>query len=118
MVLIVFILVSLAVLVSFFIIKGSYFFGDNTPLFFKVFFSLFFLYMLLSLIFGELRSKVIVVFIWDTFIEKKGFGGIGYKIVFKNNEIEGYTISNISSKLGICEFLYVIKNKKKVVKIS
>ena len=70
------------------------------------------------LIFGELRSKVVKISISGDQIVKRGFGGLGYKYVFYFDEIEGYRISNISSKADTYEYLYLIKDGKKVIKLS
>jgi len=102
----------------FFLVNNEVMYSYNTPIIFKVFFSLFFLYFFSFLFFGDLRSKFVKINLNQGTIEKKGFGGLGYKHTFLFNEIDGYETSYISSRSGSYEYFYLIKNNKKVIKIS
>ena len=91
---------------------------SDTPLFFVIFFSLFFIYFLMYLIFGELRQKAIKVSIGKTSISSRGFIGMGLKKEYEFTDIEGYRISFIASRTGSYEYLYLIFNNKKIIKLS
>lgn len=70
------------------------------------------------LVFGELRTKMIFFQInEEEIVIKKLFGVLGNR-VFKLSEIEGYRISKLQTKSGVYEYLYIIKDGKKVAKLS
>jgi hypothetical protein len=90
----------------------------DTSIFFLVFFPGFFLYILILLIWGELRTKVIKVYIGKDSISKKVFLGLGVKRQYQFKDINGLKTSLVFSRGGTFEYLYIIVDDKKVVKIS
>jgi hypothetical protein len=90
----------------------------NTPVFFNIIFSTIFIYIILMLLFGELKSKAIKVFIEKGTISKKGFLGYGPTTKFELNNISGYKTSILNSKGGSYEYLYLIEKNKKIIKLS
>ncbi len=70
------------------------------------------------LIFGELRQKAIKVSIGKTSISARGYIGTGLKKEYEFSDIEGYRISFISSRMDSYEYLYLIVNNKKIIKLS
>lgn len=110
--------IGLLFVVTFSIIQGEMFFSPKTPILFTIFFILFFLWMLFILILGELRTKTIFVTIDHDTILKRSFLGIGPKTEFRIDQLTGFRTSTISSKAGDFEFLYLIDNTKKVIKLS
>ena len=78
----------------------------------------FFAFVLLWLIAGELRTKAIKVIINGEEISVKNFAGIGTARSFSFSEFDGYKISILTSRQGEYEYLYLIKNNKKAVKLS
>jgi hypothetical protein len=97
------------VLNIFLLFNNEVMYSYNTPIIFRVFFSVFFIYIFSFLFFGELRSKVVKINLNQGKIEKNGFGGLGYKHTFLFNEIDGYKTSYISSSSGFYEYFYLIK---------
>ena len=92
--------------------------NPTMPLAFFLLFSLFFIYVWLSLIFGELRTKVIFVEIkYDSFNIKR-YLGFGVSKTYYFNQIDGYKISVLSSQSGSYEYLYLMIDSKKIVKLS
>lgn len=92
--------------------------NTDTPLYIGTLFICISIYLIITIFFLELRTKVIKVSIENDRIIKKSFLGLGLPKVYKLANITGYKISNISSKVGTYEYLYLIANSKKVVKIS
>ena len=113
-------ILSLIIIISLVILylHQEFIFDPNTPIFFASFFSLFFIYFLTMLIFGELRTKSIKVYIDNNSITKRNFIGLGIKTKFELNNITGFKTSNISSKSETYEYLYIMFNDKKIVKLS
>ena len=70
------------------------------------------------LTFGELRTKIITIVIDSNLIFVRNFGGLGRKVSFGLDEFEGYKTSLLPSKYRTYEYLYLIKNGKKTIKIS
>ncbi|HWW40775.1 hypothetical protein [Pedobacter sp.] len=91
---------------------------DNKPMFFVVFFGVFFFYSIFLLFWGELRTKCIKIEVNEASVTKRGFLGFGTTSTYKINEVEGYRISSLSSRSGTYEYLYLLVNEKKVIKIS
>jgi len=77
-----------------------------------------FAFTLIWLILGELRTKIIKVILEDGKITVTNFLGLGTKKVFNLDELDGFSISFLPSQGGTYEYLYLILNNKKVVKIS
>ena len=70
------------------------------------------------LVFGELRTKIIKVTIESKLLSIKKIGGIGRKVQYELDEFEGYKTCLLPSKYKTYEYLYLIKNGKKKMKIS
>lgn len=92
--------------------------NDTGKNIFFVFFTLFFVYFFLQMLFGELRTKAIKVVFDVNEVIKTSFFGIGFKSDYSYNELDGYKISMLSSRSGTYEYLYLLNNSKRVVKIS
>jgi hypothetical protein len=75
-----------------------------------------FLFTWIWLVFGELRTQIIEVKILNNYIEKKNY--IGFNQKYKFEDFDGFQTSIISSRSGSFEYLYFIKDNKKVIKIS
>ncbi len=92
--------------------------NPDTPAAAIIFFSVLYIYFLTYLLFGELRAKAIKICIADQTITKRGYIGLGIKHTYQLEEITGYLLSNISSRNGTYEYLYLIVKGRKVVKLS
>jgi hypothetical protein len=79
---------------------------------------IFFAFVLLWLIWGELRTKAVKVSIDMDRINVKGFLGLGISKEVFFSEIDGYKITNLPSEYRTYEYLYLIKAGKKVIKLS
>lgn len=72
----------------------------------------------LWLVAGELRTKAIMVTINQQTISSKSFMGLGATQTFQLNELDGFITCQLNSESGSFEYLYLLKNDKKVVKLS
>jgi len=81
-----------------------------------IYMSFLFLFIWIWLLFGEFRTKVIEVSLYKTEIEKKNFLGLKRKYTYR--DFDGYQTSILTSKGQSFEYLYLIKNNQKIVKIS
>ena len=77
-----------------------------------------FIFVWIWLVFGELRTKVIKVQINNSEILVGNFFGMGAKNRYDISQFDGFETSLLPSKYDTYEYLYLIKNGKKVVKIS
>ena len=70
------------------------------------------------LVFGELRTKAVKIYIGNSSIAKKSFLGLGLETTYNFSDLSGYKTSKLSSKNGTYEVLYVMSGDKKVIKLS
>ena len=82
-----------------------------------VFFALF-IFTWIWLVFGELRTKVIKVEIEDKEVTVSNYIGLGAKRVYYLSQFDGLETVLLPSKYDTYEYLYLIKDGKKVVKLS
>lgn len=75
-----------------------------------------FLFTWIWLVFGELRTKIIEIAIFDNQVEKKNYFGLKQKFDF--NYFDGFQTSILRGKGESHEYLYLVKDKRKVIKIS
>lgn len=68
------------------------------------------------LILGELRTKIILVTLNNNQIAIKNYSGLNRNYTFK--DFDGYHTSILTSKGENFEYLYLVKNGKKIIKIS
>lgn len=78
----------------------------------------FFLFVWLWLFFGEIRTKAISVHLNNEGIRYKKYLGVGFSQTFKWVDFEGYKTCLVPSKGRSYEYLYLIINGKKVIKVS
>ena len=76
------------------------------------------LFFLIWIVWGELRTKAVKVTIEADKIKAKGFAGFGSEKTFLFSEISGFMTSILPSQYRDYEYLYLISNNHKVVKIS
>lgn len=86
-------------------------------LFPKIFVPSLVIFSFVYLLIGELRTKVIIVEIEKDEIRIKRFFGIKVE-TYKISEISGWKYSHLTSRGGTYEYLYLIKNERKIIKIS
>ena len=72
----------------------------------------------LWLFLGELRTKAIAVKFEDGFISIKRFMGLVSSGVYPLKEFDGYKTCLLPSRSGYYEYLYLMKDGKKQVKLS
>ncbi|RZL43977.1 MAG: hypothetical protein EOP00_21955 [Pedobacter sp.] len=82
----------------------------------EIYMTFVFLLTWIWLVFGELRTKIIKVIIDNNNIEKKNFLGFNYKYSFK--DFSGYNTSILTAKGESFEYLYLIKDDQKLIKLS
>ncbi|MEM0576879.1 hypothetical protein [Flavobacterium polysaccharolyticum] len=75
-----------------------------------------FLFTWFWLVFGELRTKIIKITILDNQVQKKNYFGLNQKFDF--NYFDGFQTSILRGKGENHEYLYLVKDKRKVIKIS
>jgi hypothetical protein len=81
-----------------------------------VYMGVLFLFTWIWLVFGELRTKIIEIAIFDNQVEKKNYFGLKQKFDF--NYFDGFQTSILRGKGESHEYLYLVKDKRKVIKIS
>lgn len=82
----------------------------------EIYMTVLFLFTWVWLVFGELRTKIIEVTIENNTIEKRNYLGLNQKYNFK--DFDGFQISIITSKGESFEYLYLVKDSQKIIKIS
>lgn len=116
----VFVQVGLLLLVTgslLFVAQQFLFKSDISPLPIFVFFS-FFGFFWIWLVFGELRTKIIKVEIEGNQISVANYLGLGPKKIFNLSQFDGLQTAILPSKYDTYEYLYLIKDNKKVIKLS
>lgn len=88
----------------------------STPLFPRIFIPSILIFSFL-IVFGELRTKCIIITINKNDIIVKRFFGLLTK-TYKFSDIEGWKYSHLTGKGGTYEYLYLYKGGMKVIKMS
>lgn len=91
---------------------------SDLPLFASIPILLLFLFILIWLVYGELRTKAIKVKINSNNVNVKNFMGMGSGKDYGFKEFDGYRISILPSEYREYEYLYLFIGQKKVIKIS
>ena len=91
---------------------------SDLPLFASIPILLLFLFILIWLVYGELRTKAIKVKINSNNVIVKNFMGMGTGKDYGFKEFDGYRISILPSEYKEYEYLYLFIGQKKVIKIS
>jgi hypothetical protein len=81
-----------------------------------VYMSILFLLTWIYLVFGIFRTQIIEIRIENKQIEKKNYLGFMRKYDFQY--FDGFQTSFVSSKAGSFEYLYLVKDTQKIIKIS
>ena len=81
-------------------------------------FFVFFLFIWVWLVFGELRTKIIKAAIDNTQITVSGFFGLGARKYYLLAQFDGFETALLPSRYDTYEYLYLMKNGKKIVKLS
>lgn len=76
------------------------------------------LFVIIWLFFGEFRTKMIKVIIKEDYLLIKKFGGLFISKKFYYKELDGFKISVLTSTASTNEYLYLIKDGRKVGKLS
>ena len=94
-------------------------FSSDLPIFLKIYFSSLMVFTFIYLLYGELRTKAIYVRIEKDRVIMKPFLGLGKKKEYQIDFFDGYSLSNLYYlHQGYYEYLYLVKNNKKIIKIS
>lgn len=78
----------------------------------------FFIFIWVWLVFGELRTKVIKVEIDEIQITVSNFLGFGARKHYALDQFDGFETALLPSAYDAYEYLYLIENGKKIVKLS
>ena len=78
----------------------------------------FVIFFIVWLFFGELRTKLVKVNVDTDFIMVKKFAGLGIEKKYSFKEFAGYKISILPSEYQDFEYLYVMLDGRKAIKIS
>lgn len=70
------------------------------------------------IVFGELRTKEITITITEDQVNTRNFLGLGHTRSYSFSDFDGFVLSVLPSRQGDYEYLYLIKNNKKLVKLS
>lgn len=79
---------------------------------------LFLAFVFVWLLRGELRNKAVVVTIYTNRIDVRYLMGLGKTRTFLFSELDGYLTSWLSSDAGQYEYLYLVCQGKKIIKLS
>ena len=93
-------------------------FDRNNVDLFEILLLCFFVLFWIWLFFGELHTKAIIVTLESETISKRGFLGLAPERKYSLHEFEGFITCSVPAKGGEYEYLYLIKNGKKVIKLS
>lgn len=91
---------------------------SSLPLYASIPLLLFLLFIIAWLVYGELRTKAIKVRVESNTIIANGFIGLGPDRIYDFKEFDGYKISILPSEYQEYEYLYLLRNHKKVIKVS
>lgn len=111
-------IISASLLIMAVLIYLGYSLFAKIPLMVSLPLTLFCLFFVVWLIYGELRTKAIKVYIEDNGIAVSRYGGLGFKKHYKFSDFDGYQITTLPSTYQEFEFLYLLINGKKKIKIS
>lgn len=75
-------------------------------------------FIIVCILRGELRIKAVQVKIEYNYIIIKSFLGLGTTKKYEFIDFDGYKISILPSEYEDYEYLYLVKNQKKIIKIS
>ncbi len=78
----------------------------------------FLIFALIWIVFGELRTKVIKVRIEGGEVMVANYVGLGTKRIYNLSQFDGFETALLPSRYDTYEYLYLIENGKKVVKLS
>ena len=81
-----------------------------------VYMSILFLFTWIYLLFGIFRTQIIEITIENIQIEKKNY--LGFKEKYGFQYFDGFQTSIVNSKSGNFEYLYLVKDNQKIIKIS
>lgn len=92
--------------------------NPTMPIGFFLVFTLFFIYVWIWLVFGELRTKIIYIdFAYSSFTIKR-FLGLSASKSYYFDTFDGYKTSILFSQSGSYEYLYLMIGNKKIIKLS
>lgn len=101
-----------------FVLKVAWTEQETSALIIYTFLLCFMVLVWVVIVFGELRTKALVVHLENNFVTVRGYLGLGPSRRYGFKDFDGYATSILSSKYEDFEFLYLMKNNKKLVKIS
>ena len=77
-----------------------------------------FIFTWIWVLFGELRTKVIKVYIESEELIVSNYCGLGAKRIYSIPQFDGFETALLPSRYDTYEYLYLMENGKKVVKLS
>ena len=83
-----------------------------------IFFALIFILFWIVILWGEFRTRMVLITIDDNSISSQNYIGLGKKKQFDFKSLKGFKVSNLTSHRGNSEYLYLLLDNKKVIKIS
>lgn len=81
-------------------------------------FMLLFLFAFVWLVFGEFRTKMIQMKICGDHVTVRKFAGLGRREDIPYSLLIGFKVSNLRSRWAVYEYLYLMKDNSKMVKLS
>ena len=91
---------------------------SNLPPFEIFVFLTFLIFAWIWVSFGELRTKAVKVYIDEGGVTVSTYLGLGRKRVYSFSQFDGLETALLLSKYDTYEYLYLIENGKKVIKLS
>ena len=80
--------------------------------------AIFLIFVWIWIVFGELRTRAVVVVIEKKTITSTNFLGLGTKKEFDFSEFDGFITVMLSSESGDYEHLYIFKSNKRIISLS
>lgn len=95
-----------------------YLFGIIVPIGIALLFYFWLILVWIWLVYGELRTKAVAVYVAFDYFTVKGYLGLGPEKTYYFNEVDGYLTAILPAKGTSYEYLYIVKGGKKVIKLS
>lgn len=77
-----------------------------------------FLFILIWVFFGELRTKALVITIDGDIIRASNFFGLGFSKKYSLQQVTGFKTSVLATTTSSYEYLYLMMNNKRIISIS
>lgn len=112
--------IVILIMIDFLIVLVAWIWSENpgAPIEGLIVFLIFMIALAAIMIFGELRKRAIKVTIDNEMITVKRYLGLGREEFHFLSSFDGYNCSNLEAEMRAYEYLYLMKEGKKIIKLS